>query len=196
MAPIVNINILATYTNVNPRQIHPILALFRATRQVTKAIDPQRLGRWRQLTPNDVAVRILKSSSVYLMTSFQYLHGSLSRNCDGYLDELRAGLAAMCGIHVSISSVWRALRRSGYTMKKVCMYCYISNSTDSVPCSSRSQRSSAVRKSALRTYIKLVFATRQISLYLSTRAYVIIVHVIVVVRGLFKGRERYGRPFL
>ena len=58
MAPIVNIDILATYTNVSPCQIHRILALFQATGQVTKAIDPQYLGRWQQLTPDDVAVLI------------------------------------------------------------------------------------------------------------------------------------------
>jgi hypothetical protein len=63
-----------------------------------------------------------KSNSVYLTTSLQYLHGSLNHNCDGYLDELRAGLEDMCGIRVSISSVWRALRQSGYTMKKVCLH--------------------------------------------------------------------------
>jgi hypothetical protein len=60
MAPIVNIDILATYTNISPRQIHRILALFRATGQVTRAIDPRRLGRRRQLTPDDIAVCILR----------------------------------------------------------------------------------------------------------------------------------------
>ena len=59
MAPIIDIDILATYTNVSPRQIHCILVLFRATGQVTKTIDPRHLGRWRQLTPDDVAVSML-----------------------------------------------------------------------------------------------------------------------------------------
>ena len=59
MALIVDIDILATYTNVSPRQIYRIRALFQATGQVTKAIDPQCLGQWGQLTPDDVAVCIL-----------------------------------------------------------------------------------------------------------------------------------------
>ncbi|KLO16719.1 hypothetical protein SCHPADRAFT_822917, partial [Schizopora paradoxa] len=40
--------------------------------------------------------------------------------CDMYLDELRKELEALTGKKVSDSTVWRALRRSGYTMKKVC----------------------------------------------------------------------------
>ena len=77
----------------------------------------------------------------------------------------------MCGIHVSISSVWRALQQSGYTMKKVW---YVSNSIDGVPCSSQSWQLSTVQKCMLHTYIKLVFATGHISLYLLMRVHVLL----------------------
>jgi hypothetical protein len=76
------------------------------------------------------------------------------------------------------------------------MYCYISGSIDDVLCSSRSRRLSAVQKSELRTSIKLVFTTGKTSLYLLTRAHVIVIRLIAAVRGLFKGRELYGRLFL
>ncbi|KLO04146.1 hypothetical protein SCHPADRAFT_797458, partial [Schizopora paradoxa] len=39
--------------------------------------------------------------------------------CDAYLDELRKELEAVSGTKVSDSTVWRALQRSGYTMKKL-----------------------------------------------------------------------------
>ena len=84
------------------------------------------------------------------------------------------------------------------TLRKRCvyMYCYISNSTDELPCSSQSQQSSAVQKSALHISIKSVLVTRPISLYSLTRARAIVVHLIMVVHGLFEGRELYGKLFL
>ncbi|KAJ7118077.1 hypothetical protein C8R44DRAFT_738033 [Mycena epipterygia] len=48
----------------------------------------------------------------------QYLHESLDQSCDKYLEELQLGLAETCGRPVSQSTVWRALKRSGYTMMK------------------------------------------------------------------------------
>lgn len=40
---------------------------------------------------------------------------------DMYLRELRTELKNTCGVEVSLATVWRALRRGGYTMKKVSM---------------------------------------------------------------------------
>jgi hypothetical protein len=39
---------------------------------------------------------------------------------DLYLDELREELKLATGVSASIPTVWRTLRRVGYTMKKVC----------------------------------------------------------------------------
>jgi hypothetical protein len=49
----------------------------------------------------------------------QFLQGQINRSCDTYLDELREELEEKCGVSVSLATVWRALRRSGHTMKKV-----------------------------------------------------------------------------
>ncbi|KAA1479855.1 hypothetical protein DENSPDRAFT_741025, partial [Dentipellis sp. KUC8613] len=38
---------------------------------------------------------------------------------DIYLDEMQATLERRCHTEVSMASIWRALRRSGYTMKRV-----------------------------------------------------------------------------
>ncbi len=61
----------------------------------------------------------------------QFLHGTVSRNSDIYLDELQEDLWQICGVLVSKSSIWRALRRSGYTMKKVMLTfcCCVINDT-------------------------------------------------------------------
>jgi hypothetical protein len=47
------------------------------------------------------------------------VQGVLARNCDTYLDKLQAGLENDCEASVSIMSVWRAIHRSGYSLKKV-----------------------------------------------------------------------------
>ena len=51
---------------------------------------------------------------------WQYLHAALNKTPDLYLDELRLELEQMCGVSVSMSTIWRTLVKSGYTMKKAC----------------------------------------------------------------------------
>ncbi|KAG1737138.1 uncharacterized protein EDB91DRAFT_1002071, partial [Suillus paluster] len=94
---------ISTYTDVSRCQILRILALFRATGKVTTMTDCHRIGRHCHLTSKDVA----------------FLHGSLDKTCDSYLDELKEGLEEICGVSVSMPTVWCALQRSGYSMKKV-----------------------------------------------------------------------------
>ncbi|KAF8574852.1 hypothetical protein K439DRAFT_1371401, partial [Ramaria rubella] len=48
-----------------------------------------------------------------------FLLGSITETNDIYLDELKANLEECCGTEVSLSMVWRALKKSGFTMKKV-----------------------------------------------------------------------------
>lgn len=49
----------------------------------------------------------------------QCLFGIIDRTPDLYLDELIEVLFNECGKVVSKSTVWRALQRGGFTMKKV-----------------------------------------------------------------------------
>ncbi|KIO14394.1 hypothetical protein M404DRAFT_108146, partial [Pisolithus tinctorius Marx 270] len=48
----------------------------------------------------------------------EFLLGTIRKSPDLYLDELQEMLAVFCGVEVSRSTVWRTLRRSGFTMKK------------------------------------------------------------------------------
>jgi transposase len=49
----------------------------------------------------------------------QYIQGSVDKKCDSYLDELQQSLKENCGVEASLQTVWRALKRKGYSMKKV-----------------------------------------------------------------------------
>jgi hypothetical protein len=42
-----------------------------------------------------------------------------------YLDELRDDLEYTCGVRTSLSTIWRTLKRSGFTRKKVCSTLYL-----------------------------------------------------------------------
>lgn len=56
MTRLVKIESISSYTDVSQRQIRRILALYKATGNVTTARDRRRRGRRRHLTPEDVAV--------------------------------------------------------------------------------------------------------------------------------------------
>ncbi|KAJ7210316.1 hypothetical protein B0H12DRAFT_1079714 [Mycena haematopus] len=103
MHPLFSLDKLAAYTGVSSRQIQRIMARFRVSGDVLSATQRKKTGRTRHLTSNEVA----------------FLHGCLDLSCDQYLDELQQALVETCGRYVSLSTVWRALKRSGYTMMKV-----------------------------------------------------------------------------
>ena len=52
-------------------------------------------------------------------SNIQHLFNTVSTAPDLYLDELRLELQERLGISVSMSTIWRALRKGGYTMKRV-----------------------------------------------------------------------------
>jgi Winged helix-turn helix len=56
-----------------------------------------------------------------LFTSFstKFLQGSIRHTPDAYLDELRDALEQRTGKLVSQPTIWRVLKASGFTMKKV-----------------------------------------------------------------------------
>ncbi|KAJ7643016.1 Homeodomain-like protein [Mycena polygramma] len=99
----VSIATISGYTDISRRQIYRIINRFLTTGKVLTATQRRKTGRTRHLTSTDVS----------------YLQGSLDHSCDKYLDELQLGLQETCGRTVSQSTIWRALKRSGYTMKKV-----------------------------------------------------------------------------
>ena len=57
-------------------------------------------------------------NELILLTSLQFLLGTIERAPDLYLDELQEMLAASCGHTVSKPTIWHTLRKTGFTMKK------------------------------------------------------------------------------
>jgi hypothetical protein len=62
---------------------------------------------------------IFYSVSMAAEKPLQYIQGALDKSCDAYLDELQEGLREACGVDASTTTIWRALKRSRYSMKKV-----------------------------------------------------------------------------
>jgi len=55
-----------------------------------------------------------------LIVSFsKFLQGNIRRTPDAYLDELKDALVQRTGKVTSQATIWRVLRDSGFTMKKV-----------------------------------------------------------------------------
>jgi transposase len=51
--------------------------------------------------------------------AMKHLFNTLSSTPDLYLDELQLELQEKHGVSVSIPTIWRTLKRGGYSMKKV-----------------------------------------------------------------------------
>ena len=62
---------------------------------------------------------LLLNFLLMLTCDIKYLFNTLSTAPDLYLDELRLELQERLGVLVSMSTIWRTLRKGGYTMKKV-----------------------------------------------------------------------------
>jgi hypothetical protein len=62
-----------------------------------------------------------------LTCDIKHLFNNISIAPDLYLDELRLELQERLGVSVSMSTIWRTLRKGGYTMKKVRYYYIIIN---------------------------------------------------------------------
>jgi hypothetical protein len=58
-------------------------------------------------------------NELIILTLLQFLLGTIEKAPDLYLDELQEMLVALCGWTVSKSTIWRTLRKTGFTMKKV-----------------------------------------------------------------------------
>jgi len=103
MAPLLTQEEIQAYTTMSPGQQKRILLRWRKTGQVKQQKDRRTYGRPRHLTPQDVA----------------FIQGTISKTCDTYLDELQETLRDSCGVDASAQTIWRALKRSGFSMKKL-----------------------------------------------------------------------------
>ena len=68
--------------------------------------------------PLSVDYDMLLIELIYIHLS-KFLRGIVRHSPDLYLDEMRELLETHCGVEVTDSTVWRALSRTRFTMKKV-----------------------------------------------------------------------------
>ena len=80
------------------------------------ARNPTRMQVFTTMT-----FRCIQITSYYAFSDHQqHLQRTLESAPDLYLDELRQDLEMHNGKSVSVSTIWKTLRKAGYTMKKVC----------------------------------------------------------------------------
>jgi transposase len=95
---------IAMCVGVSERSIRRIISHFRehGTIEVAGSVQEERTNN-KHLRDIDV----------------EFLLGAVNQAPDLYLDELKEMLEVTCGVSVSRSTVWRTLRRAGFTMKKI-----------------------------------------------------------------------------
>lgn len=115
-----------------------------------------------------------------------------------YLDELQKSLQDNWNLQVHPSTVWKALRKAGYVMKKVLIY-FLSSQyilTNHFFCSSRRRQSSNAKKGVLDTCTRCYSTTWQINLCLWTRVRVIVGQCTVIALGPSEESGRFVKRFL
>jgi transposase len=114
---------ISIYTGLSVRSIERILEHFNAHRTII-ITRSQEKKQWKKHLRN-VDVEVSSIPLWYFLCSNkqtkQFLLGTVQQTPDLYLDELCEILATNCGVKVSRATVWRTLRASAFTMKKVCI---------------------------------------------------------------------------
>lgn len=107
-----------SYTLVSKRQQRRMLAQYRLTGKPFKP-KPTRPGRPRKLSFDSAMVRGELPYKICYFTFVQWMRTAISKNCDMYLSDLQEILEVWVGQKVSQGTVWRTLKRMGFTMKQV-----------------------------------------------------------------------------
>lgn len=108
-------------TALNIRTIQRILELFNKSGGVSPREGCR--GRATALSSEHQRVCIITLAQTTIsQVVLQYVEACIEHSPDAYLDELALQLEDAWGVKVSLSTVWRALSRMGFTRKKV-RYC-------------------------------------------------------------------------
>jgi len=107
---------IAENLDIQVRTIQRCLARYQQTGDV--AYSPITVGCPRILMEYNEQI-ILFMAICGQLTLFQFIIGSIEHSPDAYLTDLQQELEERCGTAVSITTVWRTLRRLGFTYKKV-----------------------------------------------------------------------------
>ena len=128
MARHFDVTLIHHYTGCATRSIERLLADWRKNSTIVRDLTARRRRGKRQiLSGTNIRVHLticliflsLYWLEIILDSGSQFLHGHLRHSPDIYIDEMKELLESRVGIEVDDSTIWRALRRSGFTMKKV-----------------------------------------------------------------------------
>lgn len=121
MARSLDFNSIVQYTGCKRRTVERILSDYRKKGTAAQIhLSKELRGAKRALRPADVRVcQLFHSEYSAIFIQHQFLQGQVRFSPDIYLNELRELLEERRGIEVSDATLWRSLRRSGFTMKKV-----------------------------------------------------------------------------
>lgn len=126
-----SVNEIERLSGLKPRSIRRVLKLYEETGQVMP--PTAKSGRPRKLDDIDINVsdqicHCLFSGHAQGESFSQYLKSCVTRSSDSYLDELQKQLEEVCHVKVAMSTIWRALKQQGFTMKRVRRAMYIESS--------------------------------------------------------------------
>lgn len=120
MALTMNEEEISELTRLSADHVKRVLRYWRRTGVPFAPPKDRRLrGRKRKLDYDHLQVSTCVWCLLNSLNIAQYLRECIRRRSDIYLDELKRGLSNVCGVHVSTSTIWRSLRRCGFTLKKV-----------------------------------------------------------------------------
>lgn len=113
---------VSKFTGVSVRSVERILQHFRIYGTVKMDdLRKERVPQRGQLKDVDLQVSA-DQLYMHVLRRIQYIFGVINRTPDVYLDELQEMLDVNCEQEVSRATIWRALTRQGFTMKKVCSF--------------------------------------------------------------------------
>jgi len=104
MAHSLDVDNICKYTGCKKRTVQRILEDYRKKGSVIREhMRQETRGAKRRLTTGDI----------------RFIRGIVRHSPDVYLDEIRELIEERCGTEVSELTIWRTLRRCGFTMKKL-----------------------------------------------------------------------------
>ena len=107
------------YTGVSERKVDDVISTFNKE-GTAKVYTRQKPHTYASLCDEDIQVSSFYPYAQQLLKpAMQHLLRTLEATPDLFLDELCQDLELQTGKSVSASTIWRTLRRAGYTMKKV-----------------------------------------------------------------------------
>ena len=113
---------ISMYVGVSIRSVERIIAHFKHNQDVLvrRSTIKERRGKLGE-AELEVSGPLYGCHILNNHCFWQHMFNAVNNVPDIYLDELQMDLQDTFGVAIDKSTIWRKLRRGGYTMKKVCI---------------------------------------------------------------------------